>query len=127
ARPSEERDPFAQLRRLRPVLQEEDLRLWMPRAEDRHSVRPGGLGDLVAELVDLGDRLLQIPLGDVVRGHGHGGCRRYFGSARSCPTGPRPSRVARAPAPPPSSSAGRRATSGGGRSPPCGERGAPPP
>ena len=31
-----------------------------------------GLGDLVAELVDLGDRPLQVALGDVVGGHRHG-------------------------------------------------------
>jgi hypothetical protein len=50
------------LRVLRPVLQEEDVGEGMAGAQDRRLVRAGRLRDLSAELVDLGNRLLQVAL-----------------------------------------------------------------
>jgi phenylalanyl-tRNA synthetase alpha subunit len=62
------------------------------------------VGDLVAELVDLGDGLLQVLLVDLVGGHG-----AHRGSLRFSPSGLFPW-----PARPTSATAGRRATSAGG-------------
>jgi hypothetical protein len=58
------------LRGLRLVLEQEDVCQRMPGAEhgDVHLVTCAA--DLVAELVDLGDRLLQVTLVDLVGRHG---------------------------------------------------------
>ena len=73
-RPSVEGDPLLYLRRLRSVLEEEDVGARVPGPDDRDPLALGGARDLVAELVDLGDRLLQVALIDLVGGcRGHGG------------------------------------------------------
>ena len=69
----EEGDPLVDLGLPRRVLQEKDVAERVPRPEDGRPVRAGGLGDLVAELVHLGDRLLQVALGEFVSRHTHGG------------------------------------------------------
>jgi hypothetical protein len=58
----EEGDAFMLLRGLGPVLQEEEVGLRMAGAEHRRPVRACLLGDLAAEIVDLGDRLLEVAL-----------------------------------------------------------------
>ena len=65
----EEGDALLDLSRLRAVLQQEDVGPRVPRAQDRHTLALAGGGDLVAELVDLGDRLLEVLLVDLVGGH----------------------------------------------------------
>ena len=65
-RPPVERDSLLHLRRLRPVLEQHDVREGMARAGDRHAAAAGG-GDLVGEVVDLDDRLLEVLLVDLVR------------------------------------------------------------
>ena len=65
-----ERDALLRLRRLRPVLQQEDVRQRVPGADHGEAGLAGGMRDLVAELVDLGDRLLEVPLEDLVGRHG---------------------------------------------------------
>ena len=72
ARPAEERDAFLDLRRLRRELQEHDVGQRMTGAEHRDPQLVAGARELVAELVDLGDRFLQVPLVDLVGGHGGG-------------------------------------------------------
>ncbi len=69
-RTAEERDTFLDLRRLRQVLQQEDVGQRMARADDRDPELVAGPRELVAELVDLGNRLLQVALVDLVGGHG---------------------------------------------------------
>jgi hypothetical protein len=44
------------------VLEEQDVREGVSGAEHRGSLRSGRLRDLTAEIVDLGDRFLQVPL-----------------------------------------------------------------
>ena len=44
----------------------------MTGADDRDAQLVTGARELVPELVDLGDRLLQVPLVDLVGGHGGG-------------------------------------------------------
>ena len=69
-----ERHALLHLRRLRYRLQHEDVGEGMPRSQHGHAAFTCGSGDLVPELVDLGDRLLQVLLGDVVgQGGAHGG------------------------------------------------------
>ena len=65
----EEGDAFLNLRRLRPVLEEHDVGARMPGSEHGHTLAVSGGGDLVAEVVDLGDRLLEVLLVDLVGGH----------------------------------------------------------
>ena len=62
-----ERDSLLQLRRLRRVLEEEDVGERMAGAENRDAGSPGSLRELVTESVALGDRLLQVLLVDLVR------------------------------------------------------------
>jgi hypothetical protein len=61
-RPAEERNALVLLSVLRAVLEEEDVRERMARAQHRRSVGTGRVRDLTAEIVDLGDRFLQVPL-----------------------------------------------------------------
>ena len=68
--PAEERDALLDLGRLRGVLQEEDVGERVTGAEDRDAQLVARARELVAELVDLGDRSLQVPLVDLVGGHG---------------------------------------------------------
>ena len=68
ARPAEEGDALLRLGRLRLVLEQEDVRERMAGAEHRHVRLVACAADLVAEIVDLGDRLLQIALVDLVGG-----------------------------------------------------------
>ena len=69
---AEERDALLDLLRLRRVLEEDDVRQRMPRADDRHAQLVACPSQLVAEHVDLGDGLLQVALVDLVGGHGRG-------------------------------------------------------
>ena len=70
---AEERDALLDLRRLRRVLEQHDVGERMAGAEHRNARSPAARRDLVAELVDLGDRLLQVLLVDLVGRHGaHG-------------------------------------------------------
>ena len=80
-----ERHALLQLGSLRAVFQEEDVRERMAGADHGHALAARGAGDLVPELVDLGDRLLQVLLVDLVGGHGHEG-----GLARFAPSAPFP-------------------------------------
>jgi hypothetical protein len=59
---AEEGDALVLLRRLRPVLEQEEVGLRMAGAEHRRAVRACLMGDLAAEIVDLGDRLLEVAL-----------------------------------------------------------------
>ena len=98
----EERDAFLRLRRLRPVLQEEDVRERVPGAEDGDCCTARCARDLVAELVDLGDRFLQVLLVDLVGWHGaHWGHEPLFFASGPVPWPGRPT----------SDPGGRRATS----------------
>jgi len=63
-----EGDALLHLGRLRCVLEQEDICARMAGAEHRHPLALGGARDLVAELVDLGDRFLQVLLVDLVGG-----------------------------------------------------------
>ena len=65
----EEGDALLDLRRLRPVLEEHDVGAWVPGSEHGHTLAVSGGGDLVAEVVDLGDRLLEVLLIDLVGRH----------------------------------------------------------
>ena len=65
-----ERHALLRLRRLRPVLEQEDVRHRVPGADHGEAGLSGGVRDLVPELVDLGDRLLEVPLEDLVGRHG---------------------------------------------------------
>jgi hypothetical protein len=65
-----ERDALLHLRLLRLVLEQEHVRERVPGAEHRHLPLSGRARDLVAELVRLGDGLLQVLLEDLVR-HGN--------------------------------------------------------
>ncbi len=69
AGPPEEGDALLHLSRLRPVLEQEDVGARMAGAEDRNALALAGARDLVRELVDLGDRLLEVLLGDFVSSH----------------------------------------------------------
>ena len=69
---AEERDALVHLGGLRRVLEQHDVGERVARSEHGHALGARRLGDLVAELVDLGDRLLEVALGDVVGGDGHG-------------------------------------------------------
>ena len=69
---AEERDAFLDLRGLRRVLEEEYVGERMAGSEHRDAQLVTGARELLAELVDLGDRSLQIPLIDLVGGHGGG-------------------------------------------------------
>jgi hypothetical protein len=62
ARAAKERDAFVLLRVLRAVLEEEDVTERVARADDRSAIGPCRRRDLPAELVALGDRLLEITL-----------------------------------------------------------------
>ena len=73
-----EGDALLRLRRLRPVLEQEDVRERVARADDREGGVAGGMRDLVAELVDLGDRLLEVPLVDLVGRHRRHGPFRFL-------------------------------------------------
>ena len=64
-----ERDPFLHLRGLRFLLQEEDICERMAGPQHRYPALARGAPDLVPEIVDLGDRFLQVLLEDFV-GHG---------------------------------------------------------
>ena len=69
-----EGDALLQLLRLRPVLEQEDAGERMAgRQRRRRAVR--GLRDLVRQAIDLGDRLAEVALVDLVcrHGGGHGG------------------------------------------------------
>ena len=80
ARAPVEGDAFLYLRGLRRVLQEHHVGERVARADDRHAALAGGAPDLVAELVDLADRLLEVLVEDLVGGHsGHRGQRRVLG------------------------------------------------
>ena len=68
----EERDALLDLRRLRRELQEHDVGEGMARPDDGDAQLVTGARELVPELVDLGDRLLEVPLVDLVGGHGGG-------------------------------------------------------
>ena len=70
ARPSVERNALLHLGGLRLVLEQEDVRQRMPGAEHGDVRLVTCAADLVAELVDLGDRLLQVTLVDLVGRHG---------------------------------------------------------
>jgi hypothetical protein len=58
----EERDALVLLRVLGAVLEEEDVGERVARAQHGRLLLAGRLHDLAAELVDLGDRLLQVAL-----------------------------------------------------------------
>ena len=66
-----EGDSLLQLRRLRRVLEEEDVRERMAGAEHGNARSARRLRKLVTESVALGDRLLQVLLVDLVVRHGH--------------------------------------------------------
>ena len=63
---AEEGDALLDLRRLRRVLEQEDVRQRVPGAEHGNVRRVTCAADLVPELVDLGDGLLQVTLVDLV-------------------------------------------------------------
>ena len=69
---AEEGDAFLDLRGLGRVLQEEDVGERMPRSQHGDAELVAGACELVGELVDLGDRLPQIAVVDLVGGHGGG-------------------------------------------------------
>jgi len=69
---AEERDALLDLRRSRRVLEEEDVGERMARSEHGNAELVAGTSKLVAEVVDLCDRLLQVPLVDLVGWHGRG-------------------------------------------------------
>ena len=68
--PPEEGDTLLDLGRLRRPLEEEDVRERMARPEHRNVELVTQGEQLIAELVDLGDRLAQVTLVDLV---GRGG------------------------------------------------------
>ena len=68
----EEGDALLDLLRLRRVLEEHDVGQRVTRPDDRDAQLVARAGELVAELVDLGDRLLQVALVDLVGGHSGG-------------------------------------------------------
>ena len=70
SRAAEERHAFLDLGRLRRVLQEEDVCERMARAQHRDAQLVAGASELLAELVHLGDGFAQVPLVDLVGGHG---------------------------------------------------------
>ena len=65
-----ERDALVHLRRLGLVLEQEDVRERVARAEHGNARLVPLAPDLLAELVDLGDRLLEVPVVELVGGHG---------------------------------------------------------
>jgi len=69
ARTAVEGDSLLHLRRLRLVLEQEHVCERMAGPQHRHTALAGGASDLVPEIVDLGDRFLQVLLEDFV-GHG---------------------------------------------------------
>ncbi len=72
SRTPEERDALVQLGRLGAVLEEEDVGQRVARADHGSPVRAGRARELGAELIDLGDRLLEVAIGDIVGCHRHG-------------------------------------------------------
>ena len=70
SRAAEERHALLDLRRQRQVLQQEDVCERVARADDRDAELVAGPRELVAELVDLGNGLLQVALVDLVGGQG---------------------------------------------------------
>src|SRR4249920_823638 len=72
SRATEERDALLDLRGLGGELEEHDVRERMTRAHDRDPQLVTGARKLVPELVDLGDRFLEVPLVDLVGWHGGG-------------------------------------------------------
>ena len=69
-RAAEEGDALLDLRRLRRPFEQEDVRQRMPGSDDRDVELVAVARKLVAERVDLGDRLLQVTVVDLVGGHG---------------------------------------------------------
>ena len=74
----EEGDTLGDLGVLRPVLEQEDVAERVSRAEDRHVERVTESEELMAEIVDLGDRPLLVTLVDFVGRHGRHGSRDTF-------------------------------------------------
>ena len=73
-----ERDTLLRLRGLRAELEEKDVCERVARPDDRKLSRARGVRDFVAELVDLGDRLLQVALVDLVCRHSHRAPLRFL-------------------------------------------------
>ena len=66
-----EGDTLLELLRLRPELQQEDVRQRVPCGQrGRSPIR--GLRNLVRQAIDLGDRLAEVALVDLICGHGRG-------------------------------------------------------
>src|SRR5439155_23897147 len=76
--PSVERHTLLRLRRLRAVLEQEDVGQRVAGADDGEMRIAGGPRDLVTELVDLGDCLLEVPLEDLVGRRGRHGPFRFL-------------------------------------------------